>query len=255
MRVKSRRRWSKACLLAGPLRERQGAKAPYSGRATKWSVPTAKHRHSQGHYWGRREESFLSLKRKCPPEQECLHFFSHSSVVLFISYKLLFELSPWLLVQHLWRTAFSRDHSCRLFHPVKNDCVRLLLHTIYHWTSTFLVWGELDFWYRFLIDRESLSKKGGKKDNLSKIGREMWDNIHSLMDFILSSNVLSVCQDSELKWSGAAISQKSFLDSLGPNIHSQSVTNCSKTPQDTWVLSKSLESGRSPNPTYLTPVL
>lgn len=37
--------------------------------------------------------------------------------------------------------------------------------------------------------------------------------------------------------SGAAISQKSFLNSLGPHIHS--VTCCSITPWDTWVISKS----------------
>lgn len=86
MRVRRRKRWAIACLLAGPLRVRQGAKAPYSGRATKWSVPTAEHRHSQGHYRGRREESFLSLKRKCPPEQECLYNFSPTFLLpLFMS--------------------------------------------------------------------------------------------------------------------------------------------------------------------------
>lgn len=67
------------------------------------------------------EGSFLSLKRKRPPEQECLNFYSHSSLLPFILYKLLFESSPWLLVQHLWKTVFSRDRSYfqTLFHPVK----------------------------------------------------------------------------------------------------------------------------------------
>lgn len=115
MREKRRKRWAIPCLLAGPLRVCQRAKAPYSGHATKWSVPTAEHRHSLEHHRGRREESFLSLNGKCPPEHECLHFFFFFSFLFFncsplfyVFYELLFELPPWLLVQHLWKTVFKR---------------------------------------------------------------------------------------------------------------------------------------------------
>lgn len=46
-----------------------------------------------------------------------------------------------------------------------------------------------------------------------------------------------VCQGSELEWS--CNFTESFLNSVGPNIRSQTVTYCSKTPRDTAVLSKS----------------
>lgn len=85
MRVKRIKRWCKACLLAGPLRERQGAKAPYSVRATKWFVPTAKHRHSQWHHWGRRGVLSLSEKKMSSRAGLLLFFFLYHFLLSFLS--------------------------------------------------------------------------------------------------------------------------------------------------------------------------
>lgn len=51
-----------------------------------------------------------------------------SSAPFYVSYKLLFELPPWLLVQHLWKTVFSRDSSYRPFHLVEQQ--KKVLYTV-----------------------------------------------------------------------------------------------------------------------------
>lgn len=147
-------------LFACPLRECQGAKAPYSVRATKWFVPTAEHRHSRGHHWGRSDDSFLSLKRKCPPEQKYFSFF------LFLPLLLTFLSAAFVcLVQALaWITTMT---ACST--PTDTVFKRPLSHTLSSWEEkttirsyciarglalnlqeTILLWESLlDFWYRF----------------------------------------------------------------------------------------------------------
>lgn len=66
----------------------------------------------------------------------CFFFFilfSYSSLPPFLnaSYKFLFELPPWLLVQHVWKTVFSREHSTDSFilWINKNYCIRLFYYS------------------------------------------------------------------------------------------------------------------------------
>ena len=175
MRAKRINGSSKACLLAGPLRERQEGKAPYSVRATKWSVPTAKHRHSQGHHWGRREASFLSLKRKCPPRVEGLliFFLFYFLLLSFLSatFLCLLQALVWITTMAACSTpmensVFKRpfSHSFILWRN-KNHCIRLYCYSdlalnlpekhcgffIGLWVQVIgLVWPLLDFWSWYL---------------------------------------------------------------------------------------------------------